>query len=77
MTLDPGWKKCGSGSRDKHPGSVNLEIFLLTSLTGGLYAGGSTLCHDIRIFFPPLCRKKDDISVFKVQTLEIYSTVPD
>ncbi len=77
MTLDPGWKTFGSGSRDKHPGSVKLELFLLTSLTGGLCAGGSTLCHDICIFFPPLCKKKDDISIFKEQTLEIYSTIPD
>jgi hypothetical protein len=24
LTLDPGWKKFGSGIRDKHPGSATL-----------------------------------------------------
>jgi hypothetical protein len=27
LTMDPGWKKFGSGIRDKHPGSATLFFF--------------------------------------------------
>jgi hypothetical protein len=33
--VDPGWKKFGSGIRDKHPGTATLKIIEAVPVVGG------------------------------------------
>jgi hypothetical protein len=74
---DPGWKKCGSGIRDKHPGSATLILLYNTN------AGMSRLVFPGQVLqvppapppAPPPHRKPppDDMEVIEYQVIKVNS----